>query len=519
MGSVRMLLHALLLQALPLCSMAASILGFFPFPGNSHHHLFGPLMERLSADGHEVLYVTPISWKSNQSNHTELMVTNYGPKVLGTLDFIELGEMNIARHSHTVYNQIIYLMEHVLQEEGIQKLIHSKRSFDAVIMESYFFQEANSALIHKFGAVGIELVPLADSAWVNELSGLPNSYSFMMDYKTMLTDQMTLSDKIYNLYVGYAATLASYYNLRRMQELMDRYYNYTGWESRPPLTKLVSNRSIILINKDPLLAYPFPTSPHVKEIAGIHILPTKPLPKRLREFMDEAENGVIYMSLGLNLVVSDVLQDSFFTFLNVFSQLKQRVLMKWEADYDGSLPSNVMIMKKFPQQDILAHRNCILFITHGGYMSLVETVYHGIPLVGIPFYGDQPKNVIWSQEVGIGVHLSLKNLTEASIKWAVKEVIENKSYRERVQQRSRMVKDRRHSALDEAVFWVEHAIKYPNALTPASAYMTFLELHMLDLGLTVLVLLIVMVAILCFLCKAFAMLGGLSTNKKKLKAQ
>lgn len=59
-------------------------------------------------------------------------------------------------------------------------------------------------------------------------------------------------------------------------------------------------------------------------------------------------------------------------------------------------------------------------------MSLVETVYHGVPIVGIPFYGDQPKNVIWAQKVGIGLHISLKNLTAASIDWAIKEILENK---------------------------------------------------------------------------------------------
>lgn len=86
-------------------------------------------------------------------------------------------------------------------------------------------------------------------------------------------------------------------------------------------------------------------------------------------------------------------------------------------------------------------------------------------------------------------------------------------------QRSRMVRDRRHSALDEAVYWVEHAIKYPNALTPASAYMNFFELHMLDLALTALVLLIVVLGFLVSLCKVIAKTGGLIREKKKLKAQ
>lgn len=46
--------------------------------------------------------------------------------------------------------------------------------------------------------------------------------------------------------------------------------------------------------------------------------------------------------------------------------MKQKVLWKFENDTLPNMPSNVMIRKWLPQNDVLAHKNTILFLTHGG---------------------------------------------------------------------------------------------------------------------------------------------------------
>lgn len=35
------------------------------------------------------------------------------------------------------------------------------------------------------------------------------------------------------------------------------------------------------------------------------------------------------------------------------------------------------------------HSNARLFISHGGLLGIQETVYHGVPILGIPFGNDQ----------------------------------------------------------------------------------------------------------------------------------
>ena len=72
-----------------------------------------------------------------------------------------------------------------------------------------------------------------------------------------------------------------------------------------------------------------------------------------------------------------------------------------------------------------AHPNVKLFITHGGLLSTQETIHRGVPVVGIPIMGDQRLNMLKTQSLGVGKILEFRNITEESVIWTIKEVIEN----------------------------------------------------------------------------------------------
>ena len=53
------------------------------------------------------------------------------------------------------------------------------------------------------------------------------------------------------------------------------------------------------------------------------------------------------------------------------------------------VPTNVLVAKSVPQQDILAHPKTRLFVTHGSINAAMESVFHGVPMVTMPIFTDQ----------------------------------------------------------------------------------------------------------------------------------
>lgn len=83
------------------------------------------------------------------------------------------------------------------------------------------------------------------------------------------------------------------------------------------------------------------------------------------------------------------------TFLDTIRSLPDyHFLWKFENETiscDCEIPTNLLIRPWLPQSDILAHPKVKAFITHGGLLSIQETIWYGVPVIGIPFYFDQHK--------------------------------------------------------------------------------------------------------------------------------
>lgn len=79
--------------------------------------------------------------------------------------------------------------------------------------------------------------------------------------------------------------------------------------------------------------------------------------------------------------------------IHTFARLPYRVLWKYESNViQNDLPPNVKISRWLPQQDILGHKKLKVFITHGGLLSMYETVYHAAPAIVMPVFCDHDSN-------------------------------------------------------------------------------------------------------------------------------
>ena len=76
--------------------------------------------------------------------------------------------------------------------------------------------------------------------------------------------------------------------------------------------------------------------------------------QHIQEYLDGADHGAIYFSLGSMLQAETFPIDKRDALLQAFSELPQRILWKWEADNLPGQPKNVRIEKWCPQLDILS---------------------------------------------------------------------------------------------------------------------------------------------------------------------
>ena len=315
------------------------------------------------------------------------------------------------------------IMEKVLSNEQVQQLIHSEEKFDAVIVEQ-FLNDGQKALATHFGAPLIVLSTIGGNFWVNTLVGNPAPPAYVPAMNLGYTVPMTFRERLVNTLL--TALYEVYYHVHVYPSENARIKKYIP--NGPDISDVLYNVSIVLMNSHPSTNQPVPYVPNMIDIAGFHIKAPKKLPQDLQEFLDSAKDGVIYFSMGSNLKSADFLPEQRDAVLKTFSKLKEKVLWKWEDDVLPGQPKNVKLSKWLPQQDILAHPNVKLFITHGGFLSTSETIYHGVPVLAIPIVGDQKLNAKTAVDNGFGLALSYDELTEEKFAQSVHEILTNSKY-------------------------------------------------------------------------------------------
>lgn len=214
----------------------------------------------------------------------------------------------------------------------------------------------------------------------------------------------------------------------------------------------------------------------------------------IQDFMDGApEDGVIYFCLGSNVEKGMVSDDRAKSIFNVLSKLSQRVIMKWDENDVPGVSNNILYKQWLPQDDTLAHPKMRLFITHGGQGGVVESQYHGVPMVGIPLFGDQRANIANVVESGFGLKVDYSTLDEETFSAAVHEVLNNKKFRDNVKKFAELYKDRPHTVQDTVKYWVDYVIRHRGAKHMQSplVYLNFTEKNNIDVVLAIVVVIYV----------------------------
>ena len=223
-----------------------------------------------------------------------------------------------------------------------------------------------------------------------------------------------------------------------------------------------SRVSIFLLNTDFSLEYPRPVLPHLVFIGGILNQTPKPLPPKLDEFVSgSGKDGFIVISFGT--LLNNYGMEKAAMFARVFGRLPQRVVWRYDAERPTLAP-NTLISTWIPQNDLLGHPKARLFISHCGHSSTLEAIYHGIPVVGMPFLFDQHHNAEkLSQRNGMGITLDFDSLTERDLHSAILSILSEPKFARNAKLASKLFRDPRTSPLDTMLYWFDYIIRYQGA--------------------------------------------------------
>jgi glucuronosyltransferase len=240
---------------------------------------------------------------------------------------------------------------------------------------------------------------LGFSDFMDRNMGLLTPWSFVPHPVLLYTDTMSFFQRCHNTILSLTDMFLRHYRYLPKQDKLVRQYFQTMPQPLPSVQELEKSISVMLINNHISTNPPRPSMPGLVNVGGAHIKSPKPLPNDIQEFLDGAINGAIYFSLGSYIKSSAMPNEKLKAFLDAFGKLKQRVLWKYEDTNLQSIPKNIMISKWLPQSDVLAHPNIVLFITHGGMFGTQEGQYRGVPMLFIPFFGDQVDFILYLQKL------------------------------------------------------------------------------------------------------------------------
>ncbi|KAH8319137.1 hypothetical protein KR067_010611, partial [Drosophila pandora] len=517
--------------ALVASANGANILGLFAGLSPSHLIIQLSMAQILAEQGHNMTVVTVVEPPFTHKDITYVRIP------LGKEDFqgfsaiiSEIAKKDnsnvfaflwaIFSGSSELSSRLSSIVKHPLYKDLYE---NQGNNFDLVIV-GYFVNSFQLALAHKLKVPQV-LAISNPPCYIGHKLGNPSEVSYVPStyMASAQADVVGIGNRFINLsYL--AAERVFWYFLEYYSEITYRQV-YKDDPDVPSYSDLDKNVSLIFFASHGVSERSIrPNLPTVIEVGGIQIKETPdPLPQNLEEFLENAPDGAILLSLGTNIKRSHLSQETVGTMFKVLSQLKQKVIWKWD-DFDN-LPGksdNILYAHWLPQDDILAHPNIKLFITHAGKGGITEAQYHGKPMLALPVFFDQPQNAKAMEQQGFGIIQNIHNLDEQSFTEGIRELLENPKYARAVKSFSTLYRDRPLSAKDTLIYWVDYVIRHHGAkhLQSPVVHMSLIAVYNLDvfailLG-TMVVIWIILKAVARFIIRKLRSRTK-KTNPKKSK--
>ncbi|XP_060637374.2 UDP-glucuronosyltransferase 2A1-like isoform X2 [Anolis sagrei] len=496
----------------------------------SHWMNMKSIIHELTARGHQVTVLLPSFYQEAESSvssnfHLEVVSVPFSKKDMDNFmqDFLhvwsyEKHEKPFWEFSITLYDFIMQLMsrykffcDNVFWNEKLLQKLESA-AFDVLISDPVMV--GGELLAEKLHVPFLYSLRFSFGNTMERICGnIPAPPSYVPASLGGLMDRMSFMERMANLLTYLFHDILSHHWI--FKEWNKYYSDVLG---RPTtLCETISKAEIWLIRTYWDFEFPRPLLPNFEFVGGLHCQPAKPLPKKMEEFVQSSgEDGIVVFSLGS--MIKNLTDEKSNMVALALSQLPQKVVWRYKGKRPETLGANTRIYDWIPQNDLLGHPKTKAFVTHGGTNGIYEAIYHGIPMVGLPMFGDQPDNIAHMRAKGMAVELNINTMTAQDLVDAINAVVHNTTYKENAIRLSQIHHDQPMKPLDRAVFWIEFVMRHKGAkhLRVAAHDLTWYQYHCLD----VIAFLISCVALFMFIivkCCSFCCWKCGITRKTKLE--
>ncbi|XP_073322014.1 UDP-glucuronosyltransferase 2C1-like isoform X2 [Pagrus major] len=496
----------------------------------SHWINMKPVLETLVDRGHQVTVLVPST--SMYMNKSEPSRFSYEPfSVSISMEemedfFNEFLHFSMYEMDHLSYFQIymrymelmtvdlqysLKYLNGVLKSDTIMKRLKEGK-YDLLLADPIYPGSDLTAEI-----LGIPLVfslrfSMAHN-WERLCGQVPAPPSFVPGAMSKLTDKMDFLERVWNfLFYALQDAVIDYISWNEL----DKYYSEV--KGKPTSAcEMMSRADIWLMRTYWDFDFPRPFLPNFKFVGGIHCRPAKPLPKDMEEFVQSSgDAGIVVFTLGS--FIKNITTEKGNMIALALAQIPQKVLWRYSGEKPKTLGDNTRIYDWIPQNDLLGHPKTRAFITHGGTNGIYEAIYHGVPMVGIPMFADQPDNMVHVKAKGAAIIADLNFIKTEDLRDAINTVINDKSYKENAMRLSSIHHDRPVSPLDESVFWIEFTMRNKGAqhLRVQAHELTWYQYHSLDVLVFLLAMVLLLVIIFIKTCSfCLRMCCGRKGNTKR----
>jgi UDP:flavonoid glycosyltransferase YjiC (YdhE family) len=264
--------------------------------------------------------------------------------------------------------------------------------------------------------------PLVQYLWGGHSQMMPTG--IVPTANSRLSNKMTFGERVFNSLSYYILYTLNHFafSTRAIREKYDI-----------PLDRGIVHNGIVLVGSYFPFDFPRPVNSNFKYVGPLMVKEPKPLEGEWAEYV--AEGPFILASLGTVVIISP---EQLFALHDGLSQSPIRILWKLRDDQITTLKShrtvaeNIRITTWMPQNDLLASKACVAFLTHAGLNSVFEAISHAVPMVTIPFLGDQVDNMMKLQVNGATVEVRKEEMSSELIAAALHE-IQKPSYKKGIQ--------------------------------------------------------------------------------------